>query len=392
MHVLLIEPHFAGHRPTYLYQYSKSLVELGHTVSIICGEDEKCRKYITVDNQLPGVNVFPFAETADSNKFISRLSIYNKYIFWKRLKLSLKGIEKIDFAFFMYFDYFLFNFNQLHFNKLFMKLKSGLFLNKLILPYFIDNCLPVKWSGLLFHSSHFNTASFEYIFRTKNNRSLAVLDETYDLAFEIKKRVVFPDITDEQDSPVLSELAEAVLKKAKGRKIISLLGSLEKRKGILPLLEVAQRMDPATYFFLIAGQPDVTYSEEEMRRIQLVKQLEHCYVSLEYIPTEYDFNSLVKITDILYVVYIGFFHSSNLLTKAGLFEKPVLSLQDHCIGKRVKKYNLGVTVTKPEVVEIENALTNFDQLFDGSKNKFKEYFSMHSRAQLKQSLKSILEN
>ncbi len=392
MRIVLIEPHFAGHRPTYLYLYSKSLIELGHQVSIVCGEDEKCRHYLHTEKKLGFVNVFPFVELTTTSIFLSKFSFYNKYIFWKRLKLSLKKLPKIDFAFFMYFDYFLFNFNQLQFNRLFHKLKPAVFLNKYILPLFIDNCLPVKWSGIVFHTSHYQNEGYKYLFTSNHNSSIAVLDETFDLNFDVKNKFVLPDITDEVNPMVLSDLAQHIIKKANGRKIISLLGSLEKRKGIIPLLEVIQQMDPGNYFFLIAGNLDLTFSKAEKETLQRVQQLENCHLLLEGIPTEYDFNSLVKITDIIYLVYIDFFHSSNLLTKAGLFEKPVLTLHDHCIGKRVKKYNIGVTIANPNVSEIKNALENFDHLFDRSQGKFKEYFFIHSQAQLKKSLKNILEN
>jgi hypothetical protein len=244
----------------------------------------------------------------------------------------------------------------------------------------------------LFHPVYYNHIDFSYLFRSKYNSSLAVLDETCDLNLEIKKKFVLPDITDEQDPGIISELTREILKKANGRKIISLLGSLEKRKGILPLLQVAREIDNNKYFFLIAGQLAGAYSEDEKSYIQNARQMDNCYMALEGIPTEYDFNSLVKISDILYVVYIDFFHSSNILTKAGLFEKPVLSLQDYCIGKRVEKYNLGITISAPGVPEIRKALENFDLLFDWSKSKFKEYFLMHSQTSLKQSLKGILEN
>lgn len=388
MHIVLIERQYNGHRPTYLYQYSRILIESGHNVSIICGDPQKCRMDINVEKQLPEVRVYDFLEYNSKKIFLSRFSFFNNYILWKRLKLSLKNIRNVDFVFFMYFDDFVFNFHLKHVNRL----KVNIFLNKFILPPLLDNNLKIRWSGILFHPAYFMHIDFKYLRRSKFNRSIAVLDETYYFEYGARRKVVLPDITDEQKPLLLSELAENILEKAKGRKIISLLGSLEKRKGILPLLDVAKEIDSSKYFFLIAGVLDENYSDFELSKIKSASQLTNCYLKFDGIPTEYDFNSLVSISDIIYIVYINFFHSSNLLTKASLFEKPVLSLKNNCIGERVKRYGIGISISTSNVEEIRKSLEDFNINWDRSDSHFSDYFFLHSQKQLRYVLSDILEN
>jgi len=51
----------------------------------------------------------------------------------------------------------------------------------------------------------------------------------------------FPDFTDESLPDFSFPIMKQIQDKAAGRKIIGLLGSLDKRKGFLTLLEVSQK-------------------------------------------------------------------------------------------------------------------------------------------------------
>jgi|GEM_PF-3573674 hypothetical protein len=388
MKVVLIEPHYVGHRPTYLYLYSRLLIELGHSVSIICGDEEQCRNFIIREKGLKSVTVYPFKKNIDTN-FTNR-NFHTTYTLWKSVKDSLTQIKGVDFVFFMYFDYFLFHFdeNWLKHNRI------NTFINRLFNKYylkgFIEKCMPVKWSGIFFHPHNYKQNEFALFFESKYNDSICLLDETYQLPYEVKNKFLLPDVTDEQNSDKLSSLAEVVLKEANGRKIISLLGSLEKRKGIMQLLDVIQLMDQKKYFFLIAGKLHGAFGEEETSRLKSIQSnSENCHIILDGIADENDFNSLIKITDIIYLVYLNFFHSSNLLTKASLFSKPILAQKGYCIGNRVDEFSTGITISDISVANIKNTLENFGNLFNPSKAQYSSYASIHSVANLKVSLAQV---
>ncbi|HEY4800106.1 MAG TPA: hypothetical protein VII99_13585 [Bacteroidia bacterium] len=371
--------------------YAKQILELGHKVSIVCADEEKFRDFIIIEKGLD-VTICPLKNHEAESSIFSSRNFYSQYILWKGLKRSLVGIRNIDFVFFMYFDDFIFDFNEkwvrpARINNLIVRS-----LNKYYLPNFVDRCLPANWSGILFHPRFLKWKNVGCFFISKYNDSICLLDETYDLTFTVKHKYMIPDVTDEQDPNPLSELAATVLIKAKGRRIISLLGSLEKRKGIIPYLDVIQSADADKYFFLLAGKLDITFSKEELDRLENVRRnLENCYCIFDGIPTEVDFNSLVKISDILYLVYIEFFHSSNLLTKASLFRKPVIVAKGYCMGKRVEHYNTGIAIANCNAEEIKYALDNFDSIFNPSKAQYSKYFSLHSETKLKDSLSIILK-
>src|SRR5260221_2559651 len=385
MHIVLVEPHFNGHRPNYLYIYSKSLIKLGHTVSILCSEVELCQRFINTEKQMTSVTIFPFKNEEPRNFLFPLVPFKNQYVLWKRLKRSLEDIENVDFIFFMFFDYFLFQIGS-HRTRLFRALSS------LFFPFLVDSFVKSKWSGLIFHPVYYLNQWNRSVFNSKRNTSICFLDETWKADFELKKRYDLPDVTDERDPVELSALALDVLKRAKGRKIIALLGSLEKRKGILPLLDIIEVSDADKYFFLMAGKLDIFYSEDEINRFKHIQNnIENSYLWLDKKLTDDDFNSLVKVSDIIYLVYIGFFSSSNLLTKASLFKKPVIVSQGYCMGKRVEKFSTGIAVPDNSMETIKRYIENFDDLFDSSKALYSEYFENHSMAKFERSLEHIFE-
>jgi hypothetical protein len=57
---------------------------------------------------------------------------------------------------------------------------------------------------------------------------------------------------------------------------------------------------------------------------------------LNEFPDEAQFNSLVYICDILFAAYNNFPNSSNILTKAAIFQRPVVVSNNFCMEKRVK--------------------------------------------------------
>ncbi|MFZ4683849.1 MAG: glycosyltransferase family 1 protein, partial [Terrimicrobiaceae bacterium] len=62
------------------------------------------------------------------------------------------------------------------------------------------------------------------------------------------------------------------------------------------------------------------------------------------IPDEAAFNSLVHDAGILFLAYEDFPNSSNMLTKAAVFERPVITSQGFCMGRRTEHFRLGLTV------------------------------------------------
>ena len=70
---------------------------------------------------------------------------------------------------------------------------------------------------------------------------------------------------------------------------------------------------------------------------------------MEKIPDESCFNALIAESDLIFAAYKQFTGSSNLLTKAAAFRKPVIVSRGLCMGRRVEQ------AKPPEKTTPENA-------------------------------------
>ena len=137
--------------------------------------------------------------------------------------------------------------------------------------------------------------------------------------------------------------------------MISLLGSINFRKGIKLLLESIPLLPKDEYFFLIAGKSSLTAQQENDLRA-FGESRNNCLFSLEKIPDESCFNALIAESDLIFAAYKQFTGSSNLLTKAAAFRKPVIVSRGLCMGRRVEQYGTGQTTGEVNAGECSAAI------------------------------------
>ena len=70
---------------------------------------------------------------------------------------------------------------------------------------------------------------------------------------------------------------------------------------------------------------------------------------MEDIPGEPQFNAFINACDVIFTGYLNFKGSSNLLTKAAYFNKPVIASEGFCMGKRVEKYHTGIVIKQDDI-------------------------------------------
>jgi hypothetical protein len=164
------------------------------------------------------------------------------------------------------------------------------------------------------------------------------------------------------------------------------------------MLKVSQEISHQGYFFLFAGKLNrFSFTEAELKYIESIVSSNpiNCFFYFQRIPDEGKFNALINECNILFVGYENFFNSSNLLTKAAISKKPVISSNRFCIGERVQKYNLGYTISDGDVPQFINVLESlYEELSTGClsiKPRFEEYRQAHSIERLKISFQSILD-
>jgi len=282
------------------------------------------------------------------------------------------------------------------------------YLHPLLTPQKIDSILNTRWSGLFLHPKYLRLPESGAgkrkagaIFAARNCSSVAALDEgvSQQLEKQIGKQVVvFPDITD-IECDHLSTTATEAARKANGRIIVSLTGYLSSKKNLTTLLRAVERLDSSRFYFIVAGELDCdSWSRDEAQYIltSLLAAPENLYFISCKIPDGIEYNSLVKISDVLFAMYANFLHSSNTLTKAAVFRKPVIVSDGYLMAERVRKYRLGKVVPQGDVNGCISAIEKLaGEISDGSiieTAMWSSYYENHSYEALKRAILQITDS
>lgn len=397
--IALIDTLWFGHHPTYIKIFSKTLLELGCKVMLFCPEPAEVSQWIILNCQKHDLfHAFELKEPELNESLITLApNTFTALAYWKHTataiqKVSLKIGSSPDLVFFAWLDSYL---------------------SSYAIHYIVDKIFPYDWSGLYFRSYHQPKQQKHSILskflnpytvlQSSHCKSVAILNEdtAETLQSKLKKKpvIVFPDFTDESLPDFSFPIIKQIQDKAAGRKIIGLLGSLDKRKGFLTLLEVSQKMVEKDCFFVFAGQlGESSFLPHELMKMQnIVDSIPHnCFFHFERIPDEAQFNSLVYICDILFAAYNNFPNSSNILTKAAIFQKPVVVSNNFCMEKRVKKFYLGLTINEGDTLQCIDTLAQlcFQSTLDNEdiKRNFEGYKHVHSIEQLYKAFSNVLDN
>jgi hypothetical protein len=185
------------------------------------------------------------------------------------------------------------------------------------------------------------------------------------------------------------KLAEDMRKRAGDRTIVLQIGSITAHKDIPTLLDVIAGADPNRFFFALIGEVHwETFAEHKNRvRSFYSRPPENVYLSQGYVENERDYNGLIAACDIIYAVYQNFGSSSNSLTKAAGFRRPILVSENSLMGERVRRFNLGSVAPEGDVKGI---LEKLNWLAKQPKDGFG--FEVYHNEQSVEALKQVLAN
>lgn len=402
--VVLADCRWYGHHPTYFREMSQALLESGYRVLAICPRPEES---LSVVRDLPQYEErFHAVGFEDPPCYFPKprfdhdpLSTFQR---WQRLTGAVRQAEeetgwKAGFVFLCWLDSFL----------------------RFAFSMELPERLGLPWSGLYFRNHHLlvegarprrkavRLLKGDRLLRHRGCHAVGLLDERPAGYLEDHygvKPVMFPDITNEELPGEPTELARRVREKAGGRTVLGMI-SLEPRKGFMHLLRVAEAAQGQPCYFVFTGPfKEEWFADEELAYIRQVKarvergELSHLWLDLDgaRIPDGQEYNSLMNAFDIILAVYPGWQGSSNALTKAAVFRKPVLSGTGGCMESRVRDFRLGICVD-PEA-GVEPALAAISRLREGRDSegqplnpRFADYHRLHSRGQLRRSLVEIIE-
>lgn len=402
--IVLVDVHHGrGHHLTYMRFFSKTLLEEGYRVISFYPAPEEvkswlqlhCPQYLAQFYSFE-INEFAHRKLPVVKKIPSRiqpLSILARWLY--TTKIIQNAVQQIDIVpdivFFNWLDSYLSCYLSHH---------------------LIDRIFPYPWSGIYFRPGELRFGkSFPFplyeVTKSPRCRGLTLLDEgvAQNLQRQLKYPVLpFPDLTDESPPDPDLAIIRRIREKAENRKIVGLLGSLSKRKGLLTLLEVAQKIEDENWFFLFAGplNPATFHQEynqrflEDYRKVQAIIDASpsNCFFYLQSIPDGSQFNAFVNTCDVLFAAYENFPYSSNILTKGGVFEKPVIVSQGFCMEQRVQRFGLGLSIPEGDAEQCIKALQSLQEDVSplSLKFDFAGYHQLHSRERLCQVFRELLNH
>lgn len=392
--VILVAPAYNGHHATYTSAFASAVLGYGHRVVVITPEAAQLRAWFDA-RQLQASERLLVRELdpIQGRRVPGIFQAWVNKTQWVRAvaaQIRAGGIEP-DFVFHTWLD---------------NCLTPGL--SALQTDFFF----PYPWSGLYFHPWYLREpVPYAQVRRgmlanhaallSRRCPAVAVLDEGIadKLQAYIQKPVlVFPDVADDALPDAAYPPAQEVRSRAKGRTVVALLGVLDRRKGLLTLLDLARRAPPDRWFFVCAGplfSGSFSHSEQQVIVDFLAECPENCFFFPQSIPDGPSFNAMVAACDILFAVYEHFLSSSNLLTKAAIFEKPIVVSERYCMGERVIRYGIGRTTpeSNPEAVlsaleEITALVQRHGSLPDAD---FRGYRAAHAPHQLEARFGELLQ-
>jgi hypothetical protein len=208
------------------------------------------------------------------------------------------------------------------------------------------------WIGILFHPQLANDldARTEGYFNSKNARGGVFLvpsaipayaEATPNLHFALA-----PDVADLELPTEPPELAVELRKQAGDRTIVLQIGTITAHKDIPTLLDVIAAADPSRFFFALIGEVHWgTFTQHKSRiRSFYSRSPENVCLSQGYLKNERDYNGVIAASEIIYAVYVDLGSSSNSLTKAAGFHRPILVSENSLMGERVRRSNIGSVV------------------------------------------------
>ena len=215
--------------------------------------------------------------------------------------------------------------------------------------------------------------------------------DTYRNAFPNKHFCFLPDITDSELPVEPSALAIDIKRRAAGRRIVFMGGSIGKQKNLAQWIGLILNLDPAQWYFVQVGRinhnnllPEDTQALAHIQR----QSPENLYLHADYLQDETSFNAIIAAADVIFAVYRDFYRSSNMLSKAAYFEKPILVADQCLMGERVTQYEIGVAVPFDSPERIQSGLIAAVQLSE-LPSKFACYRADFNRVEFSRCLTSF---
>jgi hypothetical protein len=251
------------------------------------------------------------------------------------------------------------------------------------------------WFGLCITPGAMPTAGY---YSVPSYRGTCFLDEAVCAAYrqQMPERIFeyLPDIADTNLPVEVTPLAKQILERAANRKIVFMGGSIGKQKNLARWFELIALANPKDWFFVQIGRLNHNnlLPEDQVALTNIVKHPpENLWIQPEYLVDERQFNEIIALSSVIFAVYRDFARSSNMLSKAAYFEKPLLVAAGQLMGKRVEQYQIGLPVAQDSAASMYQGLLALDSI-ENIKDNFGLYRQDFNEAAMQAKLQAILKN
>lgn len=351
--VCLVETREDGHHPMYAGVYAQALVDLGYDVLLVapapllevmpsvatspgCGDSARATGGFTrLAWELP---LRPGEGGRRCEVVAARL--------WESLAEVLDRCPRVprypDFLLLLYFDDFLAE----------------------ILPQrTVDALIRCPFAGLLFKPPPRKPRTLRDAAKRlvrvgrrytmlRSPRCVAVLlldaSESVHLQKGVRPRIVeVPEVSVAGLPTTESKVVSDIRRRAAGRSIFSLVGSVDDRKGLAAFLRAAENAPADEWLFVLAGRVEWRWinGDSQDRIARLASGTSPRLVLIDQWLEDEVLNAVVASSQLLHVYYPGWRYSTNMFCKTASLGVPALGSTEGYVGRMLRHYDLGLTVS-----------------------------------------------
>ncbi len=392
--ILLVDMNsWIGHHRPYFLLYTRLLLDLNYKVDVLCLGEDEIKSYFPQEiadkileirqpklflYQRIILKLLSIIEKNTLNLSIPNVSAIGRWLLVKNAALEADPRDE-SFVFLLDLQGYL--------------ASIPLFLHKYLIPQ--------AWSGLYIwtppEDKFIQECESHELIDHSSLKGLCLLNEH--LVAELKNKFQslpvhhFPDVSylrcHADEPPLVLEL----VKIADNRKIV-FLASLTKKHGLIHFLRLVDAMSNSEVLFFAMGLVRLDgYETDELDYInsRLSKPPDNLLVWTDIYPPEETLNALYRYSDIAFICYPDFQHSSNKLTKAIGLGTPVLVAHKTLLAERVNSYQLGYAVDPTNLLEMTNSINLLLYNFQFDEIKRKEFIDYHNEKTLKAKLREIIQ-
>jgi len=271
------------------------------------------------------------------------------------------------------------------------------------------------WAGLYFNSRFFRMPGTlipyqarlscpEQFFGLPSCTGVAVVDPKAVPAMRErigseKKVVLFPDFTDirldSESTGQPGSLARKIRSFGQGKPVISLVGHLQRTKGLHSFTKAACDSSLEAITFFLGGEINWQEISEDDKSwfLQTWESSPNIYCHLQRLSSEVVLNQVIAESDIIYAAYNDFPNSSNILTKAALLKRPVVVSEGHLMAELVREFQLGEVVQDDDHTNVCQTLRTMlqpDYLeLLSTRARWQDYHNLQSAARLPEAFQQL---